>query len=101
MRSKFGSKQREAKLTNCGTVLEAGRAARYSEIYSVITDKIILELSLAYMSCSPGQKPFDLSILRQAQDTASSRHHGLRDLPVPQFVELVETNPGVTSAFAS
>ena len=53
---------------------------------------MILEVSLGYMPCSPGQESFDLS--------TGSRHRKLRDLPIPKFVEPVETNPDVTSAFA-
>ena len=36
----------------------------------------------------------------QAQNTVGSRHHKFRVLPTPKFVEPVETNPEVTSAFA-
>ena len=56
---------------------------------------------------------FGLSILRhgstgsptglrttQAQGTAGSRLRKFRDVFIPQFVELVETNPDVTSALA-
>ena len=43
---------------------------------------------------SPTLSPFDLSILRQAQDTAGSRHRKLRD----ESVELVETGEGSSGA---
>ena len=41
------------------------------------------------MPRSPGQKPFDLS--------TGSLHRRLKDLPIPKFVEPVETNPDITS----
>ena len=51
-----------------------------------ITYKMILELSLTYI---PLPLVENLSTLDR-----------LRDLPIPKFVEPVETNPEVTSAFA-
>ena len=54
---------------------------------------------------SPTFPPFDRdSTLRQARGPQvhqpGSRHRKLRDHPIPKFVEPVETNPAVTSAFA-
>ena len=49
-----------------------------------MTDEAILELSPASTPCSPGLEPFD--------------RRG--DLPIPKFVEPVETNPAVTSVLA-